>query len=668
MSNWRDQILSEFAPNVARLTLVADPDGLLLEERVLEGIRERGFELIPFEDRIAFRYAYESRFRSRWDRGEQTNLVVALHSQAGDLSELPYDLLQAGRRLSFRLGDIFPNLSYPVVTALDRGDLDALYDAQNRYAPGPLGDNATKEFVLRHVFGVASELIKDAKDLMRTLLRLHYRDVRIPDVLEERLIQLLRHDRAFDDWPLEVVVPDREGFFTFLQERWPIFLDHEAAEAEHEIRDSRCSHTLTIGGPADLPFDDSDIRIYINDLFAEGLLRPVAHKHANALTKTWVGIGVRSTPPEDRFRRLERLIDSVQSSVSLGHAKYTDWFRFARGWAEMTLLMNEQPEAVPAGIDDRVATLQEQVDASFASWLAKRYSGLANLPPVPPVMLHHIPRFLARQLGEDCRGKVALVVIDGLAMDQWLAIRDEISRHECGLRFQEQAVFAWIPTVTSVSRQAIFAGKAPVFFPASIYVTSKEPALWTQFWVDQGLAPNEVVYFRGLGDGGMEEVDEALSHPKARVAGLVVDKVDKIAHGMEMGTAGMHNQVRQWARERYLSNLLSVLIARGFRVYLTSDHGNIEAEGAGRPSEGALADLHGERVRVYPNPLLRSKVKEHFPMATEWPPVGLPDEYLALLAPARQAFVLEKEHTVTHGGICMEEVIVPLVRVERRDT
>jgi hypothetical protein len=126
--------------------------------------------------------------------------------------------------------------------------------------------------------------------------------------------------------------------------------------------------------------------------------------------------------------------------------------------------------------------------------------------------------------------------------------------------------------------------------------------------------------------------------------------------------------VRQWARERYLSNLLSLLIARGFRVYLTSDHGNIEAEGCGRPSEGALADLHGERVRVYPNPLLRSKVRERFPTAIEWPPASLPDEYLALLAPARQAFIKERERTVTHGGICIEEVILPLVRVERRDT
>ena len=101
MSNWRDRILREFTPNVARLTLVADPDGLLLEEDVLAGVRARGFELIPFEDHIAFRDAYESRFRSRWDQGERTELVVVLRSAVGDLGFLPYDLLQAGRRLSF---------------------------------------------------------------------------------------------------------------------------------------------------------------------------------------------------------------------------------------------------------------------------------------------------------------------------------------------------------------------------------------------------------------------------------------------------------------------------------------------------------------------------------------------------------------------------------------
>lgn len=666
MSSWRDQILKEFTPKVARLTLVADPDGLLLEEGILEGVRERGFELIPFEDHIAFRYAYESKFRSRWDRGEHTDLVVVLRSQASDLSGLPYDLLQAGRRLSFNLGDIFPNLSYPVVTALDRGDLDALYEAQKRHAPGQLGDNATKEFVLRHVFEIAPELVKQPSDLLRVLLRRHYRGQRIPADLDKRFIQLLRQNNAFDDWPLETLVSDREAFFAFLQERWPIFLDREAAKGTSGVCEDKKPYGLSIEGPVELPFDHHDIRVYIDNLFVEGLLHSVPHEHADTLSRTWVSIGVRTAPIEDRSRRLGKLIDSLKASIPAEDAKHTDWFHFARGWAEAILLANDQAEAIPESTGERIKNLQAQVDAGFAGWLFKRYAGLVNLPPVPPVMLHHLPRFLARQMGEDRDSKIALIVVDGLAMDQWLVVRDALASCQPGFRFREQAVFAWIPSLTSVSRQATFAGKAPIFFPNSIQTTDKEPALWAQFWADQGLMPNEVVYLKGLGDGGLEPVSEALSHPKARVAGLVVDKVDKIMHGMEMGTAGMHNQVCQWAKQPYLNTLLDLLLDRGFRVYLTSDHGNVEAEGCGRPSEGAVADLRGERVRIYPDAVLRGKVKERFPAALEWGPVGLPEDYLALLAPARQAFVQEKQRTVSHGGISVEELIVPLVQIERR--
>jgi hypothetical protein len=667
VNSWRDQILKEFTPKVARLTLVVDPDGLLLEEGTLEGIRDRGFELIPFEDPVAFRYAYESKFRSRWDRDEHKDLVVVLHSEASDLSSLPYDLLQVGRRLSFNLGDIFPNLSYSVVTALDRGDLDALNEAQKRHAPGPLGDNATKEFVLRHVFEIAPELIKRPSDLLRMLLRRHYRGQRIPTNLDERFLQLLRQSALFDEWPLETLVKDRETFFAFLQERWPIFLDREAAKEASGVREDEKPYSLAIEGPVDLPFDHHDIRVYIDNLFVEGLLHSVSHDHADALSKTWVGIGVRIAPVEDRSRRLGKLIDSLQTSIPADDAKHTDWFHFARGWAELVLLMNEQPETVLGETKEHTRSLQAQVDASFAAWLFKRYAGLVNLPPVPPVMLHHLPRFLARQVGEDRTVKIALIVVDGLAMDQWLVVRSALASRQPGFRFREQAIFAWIPSLTSVSRQAIFAGKAPIFFPNSIQTTDKEPALWAQLWADQGFTPNEVVYLKGLGDDSFESVSEALSHPKVRVAGLVVDKVDKIMHGMEMGTAGMHNQVCQWAKQPYLNALLDLLLARGFRVYLTSDHGNVEAEGCGSPSEGVVADLRGERVRVYPNAVLRGKVKERYPTALEWDPVGLPEDYLALLAPARQAFIQKYQRIVSHGGISIEELIVPLVQIERNE-
>ncbi|HOV87753.1 MAG TPA: BREX-3 system phosphatase PglZ [Syntrophobacteraceae bacterium] len=667
MGSWRDQILSEFTPQVARLTLVADPDGLLLEEGVLEGIRERGFELIPFEDHVAFRYAYESKFRSRWDRGEKTDLVVVLRSPSSDLDALPYDLLQAGRKLSFNLGDLFPNLSYPVVAALDRADLDALFDAQTKHAPGQLGDNATKEFVLRHVFEIAPELIKQPSDLLRVLLRRHYRGQRIPAILDERFIQVLRQNGLFEDWPLETIIPDAQAFFAFLQERWPVFLDSLAKPKDDAVHEDAADSGFEFPGPTLLPFDHHDVRIFIDNLFLEGLLQPVPHEQSQALAKTWVAYGIKVSPVENRRRRVEGLLESIEKTIPTVETRHGEWLHFAYRWAELVALELEPDTTLPEGYRERLDALRSRIDSALTGWVVKRYASLINLPPAPPVMLHHIPRFLARSLGDDRRSKIAFLLVDGLALDQWIALREVLGELDSKLRFRESAVFAWIPTITSVSRQAAFAGKPPIYFPTSIHTTDKEPGLWTQFWVDQGLNANEVAYAKGLGEGDLDKVSELLSRPRLRVVGLVIDKVDRIMHGMELGAAGMHNQVRQWARQGFMRDLFGLLYDRGFQVYLASDHGNIEAKGAGRPAEGAVADLRGERVRVYSDPRLRAQIKERFPESLEWPSVGLPEDYLALIAPNRAAFVRAGETLVGHGGISVEELLVPLVQIDRRD-
>jgi hypothetical protein len=212
----------------------------------------------------------------------------------------------------------------------------------------------------------------------------------------------------------------------------------------------------------------------------------------------------------------------------------------------------------------------------------------------------------------------------------------------------------------------VFAGKPPLYYPTSIHTTDKEAGLWIQFWANHGLTPTEVGYEKGLGEEfTLSRVQEAVSHPKLRAVGLIVDTVDKIMHGMQLGTAGMHNQVRQWTQQGFLARLIDLLLGQGFTVFLTSDHGNLEAEGCGRPAEGAIADLRGERVRVYSDQSLRARVKERFPQATAWPPLGLPEDYLPLLAPGRFAFVSEGERLVGHGGISLEELVVPFVRIER---
>lgn len=661
LRNWRARILAEFPLGVYRLTLVADPDELLAEEGVTAGLADRGYETLNYEDPVAFRYAYESNYRARWERGEDAALVVVLRGEPHALDSLPYDLLASGRKLSVGLATLFPNLSYPVVAALNTTDLDALYEVQ----PGKdrLGDNATRDFVLQHVFGVVPALIKTPADLLRILLRRHYKEWEVPETLDECLITLLRKSGRFEDWPLEEIVPNRAAFLSFLQERWPIFLDQLARGEGFEVKEPPAAYALQSPGPREIPFDNEDVHVYIDNLFLEGFLQPVPHPEARYFTGRWLAAGLKTDPKADKQRRFEGLLENAAQSVPEPLARRGEWLSFARRWAELTALWHA---GEPQDLESRFLELRDRVDAAFAAWVLDRYGSLHNVSPVSPSMVHHVPRYLARGLESGGVDKVALVVVDGLALDQWVALREVLSGQLAGLTFDESAVFAWAPTITPVSRQAIFAGSPPAYFPTSIGTTSKEPALWTRFWAGSiGLSQAGAAYVNVPGNGAPADIEEAISHPKVRVAGIVVRMVDEIMHGMKLGSSGMHDQVRHWAEEGYLARLLDLLLDRSFDVYLTSDHGNIEATGIGRPSEGSIAGVRGERARVYSDTLLRARVAEKYPDAILWPSTGLPPDYLPLLAPGRTAFVPAGERTVTHGGVSLEELVVPFVHIGR---
>ncbi len=656
MSSWRDVILSNFVPNVSKLTLVADPDDILTEEKLALELRKRGFDLIEFDDPIEFRYAYESKYRTIWDRGDHTDLVVILRLQNNELECLPYDLLQSGRKLSFNLGELFPNLSYPVVERLNRDLLDSLYDAQRKSHPDRLGNNATKDFILRYVFGIAPELIITDVDLLRILLRLHYNKTFLPPILSQRFVQVLTENNGFYAWPLEKIVPDDQAFFLFLQERWPIFLKKLKKEDQSKtgFKDS---------GPDDIPFDHQDIRIYIDNLFVEGKLAPVEMADITVDSNSWIRSGLIEDKADDHDMRISRLFQIIEQHPLTSESRHSDWIGFALKWAELSSLIHNESNKAQK---ERLQKTGDSLNKTFAEWLQSHYASLINLPPSNPTMLHHVPRCLARDLEGSENNRIALIVVDGLSLDQWVTVRQILQGQEQNLIIRESAIFAWIPTLTCVSRQSVFSGKAPLYFPSSINTTNNEGNLWKQFWEDNGISRLDIAYQRGLGDGdAANAIDILTSLGNARTIGLVVDKVDKVMHGMQLGAAGMHNQIKQWCQDGFLAALIGNLLDSGYKVWMTSDHGNTECQGKGRPSEGVIAETRGERVRIYPTPELRHHVAKTFSFAYEWEPVGLPAGYFPLVAGGRDAFVNPKDSIVGHGGISIEEVIVPLVKFER---
>lgn len=650
MADWRDRIYKKLTATGYRLFLVADPDRMMVEESVLQWLDRHQFVLMTFEDPVDFRYQFETRIRL-----QDTGLTV-VRTESDSVSNLPYDLLKEGQRLSFSLGELLPNLSPRIVGGLARSELDSLYQAYRSFKPQRLGETATKDFILRHVYKIAPDLIDQPADLLHMLLLRHYGQRMFTDIIDERLIHVLQQKPAFSDWPLERIVPDPTDFWAFLQERWPAYLNDRTGQVSEQPAAYQYS------GPKILPFGHDEVRVFVDNLFGENLLQPIDHPAAELSHEKWIKAGVSSVS-QNKERPLRSALDAL--AVPANDCMYQDWFRFAYRWADCVVLAKDMTLSKQDDLSQRMRAARNHIDAAFTEWVLNRFGGLSNQPPDPPVMVHHIPQMLSRRLDEGLTEKVALVVLDGLALDQWIVLKEELRRQNTPLQYDEGAAFAWIPTITSVSRQAIFSGRLPYYFPGTIEKTDHDAKHWETYWQNQNIPVNAVAYLRGLGGNDIDQIEEIVTAPVNRVIGLVVDKVDKIMHGMELGTAGMHNQVRQWTEDGYMKKLLNLLVDHGYYVILTSDHGNVEATGCEKPSEGAVAVLRGARARIYRSDINRQTVKDQFPDAISWPSYGLPNDYLPLLAADRAAFVHSGKRIVTHGGATVEETIVPVIGVER---
>ncbi len=672
-SSWRDTVLDQLTPGLSEYFVVEDPDHLMTESGIQGELIQRGFEFYPFDNSIELRHFYEQKIRHKQSGSlserEGKSLVISIDTDISSISDLPFDILRHSRKVSLSLSDCFPELFQDVLKCLEPEELDSVERAVSEYTPGRLGDTASRDFVLRHIYQVAPEVIQTSADLLRTLLRIHYRDIVLPEILKRRLSELLSKRTQFQGWPLEEIISYSHSFFEFLQNHWPTYVAAVRVSLPKGIKEPPAIYKTSSETGAKfepeiiLSFGHDDVRIYIDNLFLEGLLSAIEIDSPDDLAEHWCLIGVKQNPEKEIKKRITGLVSLCRDTLPDENARHQAWLQFSFRWAELCSLHYTNKGVLDK---DTFTELMDLIDEQFKVWMLNNYNSLHNHPPKPPVMLNHIPKSMAREIDSSIATRSALILIDGLALDQWVTLRNSIDFTHT---ITESSVFAWVPTVTSVSRQALFTVKAPYQFARSIHTTSAEPKAWLQFWMEQGLEKPEIFYQKSLGTDDVSVLIDRLSDHRLRSVGLVINTVDDIMHGMKLGAEGMHNQVKLWGESGYLLQLINALIHYGFTVHLTSDHGNVEATGCGKISEGAVADSRGERARVYQTEILREevykKIERESEFAVLWPQIGLPSDYWSVVMSGREAFVANNQNIVGHGGIAIEEVIVPYIKISR---
>jgi hypothetical protein len=333
------------------------------------------------------------------------------------------------------------------------------------------------------------------------------------------------------------------------------------------------------------------------------------------------------------------------------------------------------------------------LDGSFVAWLTVQYTQLAGRVLPTPHHLFHISAKLARDLRRDPHVRTALLVLDGLSLADWLLIRSVWRPRHPDWQIEETCVLAQVPSITAVSRQALIGGVRPNELTREVIERPREERAWKAFWHRQSLPPEGSSYAR-LPDVVGADYPVAITSRRTRALCLISTVIDDMVHGTTQGAAGVHAALTVWlspnADKRqdegaadpgaatgagavqqgsaWIEGLIDLLLAEGYTVTLTGDHGHVEAIGVGSPQEGVLASTRSKRARLYTSLGLAQGAAARLPdtmvIDNNW---LCPQEVFPIVALGRIAYAPQGERVATHGGLTVEEMIVPLITLVRQD-
>ena len=637
MSNWRDVIISKIKNQSSTFLFIYDFDYLLNEEIIMNYLVNNGYLVLRYDESIAFRHIYEQKIR-----GKEKELKLIVFSNE-DIS-LPYEFDKKALKIKIDIQTIFPKFSANIIRKMNKEDFDDLFTVHQSYN-GKSSDQETLAYIIKYHYKIPYEIIDNEAGLYKILLSIHYQKKDLPEVVRQFLYEKWKNVHAFMKLSINEMISSPGFFYHYLEEKWKALVMTCSSYESGHINDPYANEYHN-------PLADGDVRRMMNDLFLDGTLKKVKGIDYTRLPD-WMWTGIETKEPEEE---LEKKLDYLNEVIlnKLPHAKrYKDWITIMEYLAEY--------KYSASSIGKEQEDLVREVNLVFQSWMENHYHSLTSLPPYPkPKLVHHIPHVINNSRHND--EKIALIVLDGMSFFEWLSVRNYLKDN--GFSFDENGVFAWVPTLTSVSRQAIFSGKVPLTFAKSIFTTASEEKLWKAFWEEQGVLKQYVTYQKGLGTETYDKTKiKGLSRKATKVFGAVVDVIDQFSHHAVLGEKSVFSQLQLWLESNYLKNLLMDLYRSGFTIYITSDHGNTKAKGIGRISQGVLVDQKGERVRIYRDRTIYDDSANQLPVI-RWSNIGLPDDYHVLIAQYGQAFVPKGQDVVTHGGISIEEVIVPFVKVE----
>ena len=329
--------------------------------------------------------------------------------------------------------------------------------------------------------------------------------------------------------------------------------------------------------------------------------------------------------------RLAELLSKVKKAVN-----YRDWFSVAEEKAQLDVM------AVQYDIDLDT----DAINRKFQEYVLAQFGKLStNIDKTSPVLVSKAMDFM-----HDRSDKFIIVVMDGMSEFDWRIISQSFK----GMKYEQSAVFAMVPTTTSVSRQCLLSNKYPSQLMEP-WKQSKEKAEFIACAKALGYSDGQIGYERGY---------DAQFGSFVRCGAVIINDVDDMVHAQTQGRLGMFNDINVLANQKKLVDMVCRFVTSGYDVYVTADHGNTTCTGLGKlMGTGVEMETKSRKFLVLRNFADKDKLMERYGFV-EFPKYYLSKEYDYLICDIGESLDAKGEDVMTHGGLSIDEVVVPFITIK----
>ncbi|MCI7688075.1 MAG: PglZ domain-containing protein, partial [Prevotella sp.] len=334
---------------------------------------------------------------------------------------------------------------------------------------------------------------------------------------------------------------------------------------------------------------------------------------------------------------------------------------------------------------------KEEANIGFAKYIKKHYLDWVKPEATErPLMSPDIFKrkvFPLLNAGE----KLFFIVIDNFRYDQWRMLAQELGDM---FEIEEDMYMSILPTATQYARNAIFSGLMPN------QIASMFPDLWVDEDEEEGKNLNEapliqtqIDRYRRHDTFSYHKINDSAGAEKFldRIRGskeydlnvVVINFIDMLSHArteskmireLASDESAYRNLTIGWFRHSVMAELLKALAQTDYKVIITTDHGSIRAS---KPIK-IIGDRNtNTNLRYKLGKNLSYDPKEVFviknPKQAQLPTPNLSTAYVFATGDAFFAYpnnynyyVSYYKNTFQHGGISMEEMLVPLVTLKSR--